>query len=429
MQFGSMLRTYIWMVTWGGISRGTALLNSLIIARNIGPSEYGVFSIFYSMMILVWQLPQAFDGYFVTAAKRFNADATTRALWKAAIQLKIAFLTIIGLLAYPIALVLSDPLFQKPAAFYPLLASFGCGLGLMFLTSIASAFQEAERFVRFASTHAVYTLAVLAGLFLFYLARVPIALWNVIGLYVVVCTIIGAVSLMIICRRIGNVLSINSLVIRASFQQGKWLFLSLAVSCIFSRVDILFLSRYVDFENLGIYSVAAQLILVVDLAIGAFSGICLPKAGSAVRSEGMFDIYFKQSLLMIAFLLSGIALLIWMAPFLVTLLYGSNYSMSGSILRVLLIGWIFRVIFTPFSFLFIAFDDARTRFLIESWKCIIGISLLYGLVPVYGVHGGAYAMSLTYFVDTATATVVLKYKLGRQYKVAAISQPSGPGSA
>ncbi|MBI5577878.1 MAG: oligosaccharide flippase family protein [Deltaproteobacteria bacterium] len=397
-------------------------MNSLIIARSIGPSAYGVFSIFYAAMVIFWQLPQAFDGYFIASARKVDSQSGKTQLLKACVQLKLAYVLMGGALAYPVAMTVAH-LVEKPAVLFPILTAFACGAGLAFLSSIASTYQEAERFGRYASANAFYTGPVLLGLATLFLVNGGITLWGSIGVYVVVCTLVGALSFCSIRKRTGRMRSVDFRLVSDSFHQGKWLLLALMASVIFGRMDLLFLTRYADFESIGVYSVAAQLILFVDLAVGALSGICLPKAGKAVRSDSLLRIFFKENLVMIGVLLCGIAVMVLIAPILVDLLYGVSYSTAGSILRILLCGWTFRVMFIPFSFLFVAFGDTRTRFMLEAWKSLVGLSLLYWLVPLQGLYGAAYAMSLTYTIEAATSAMVLKYKLGHGYRTIGAPRP------
>jgi len=97
-------------------------------------------------------------------------------------------------------------------------------------------------------------------------------------------------------------------------------------------------------------------------------------------------------------------------------MYGSEYALAGSILRILLYGWIFNTVFIPFSFVFYALDDARTRFFLELWKLVTGILFLYSLIPQYGLKGGAYAMTLALFIYTITSLGVLRYRLTRTHR-------------
>jgi O-antigen/teichoic acid export membrane protein len=415
MNLITLFKTYLNLLAWGVLIRGVALLNSLIVARSIGPTAYGIFSIFYAVMIIVWQLPQAFDGYFIASARRVDSESGKIQLLKACVQLKLVYVFAAACLSYPVAMTVAR-LAEKPMVSFPILAAVACGAGLAFLSSIGSAYQEAERFARYASTNAFYTGPVLIGLTALFLVNGAVTLWGAIGVYLAVCALVGTVSFYSIRSRTGSMHTVDVKLVSESFRQGKWLLFALTLSVIFSRIDILFLTRYADFESIGVYSAAAQLILLVDLAVGALSGMCLPKAGKAVRSESLLRVFFKENMLMVGLLVGGIAVLMLVAPFLVDLLYGDNYRQASDILRVLLCGWTFRVMFIPFSFLFVAFGDTRTRFLLEAWKSLVGVGLLCWLIPLQGLYGAAYAMSSTYVIEAATAAMVLKYKLGNGYR-------------
>jgi O-antigen/teichoic acid export membrane protein len=184
---------------------------------------------------------------------------------------------------------------------------------------------------------------------------------------------------------------------------------------LFARVDILFLARYLDFQSLGVYAVAAQLIGLIDLVMGALAGICIPKSTIAIRSRDHFRTFVKESFFAILLVEAGIAFFILLTTHIVTLFYGTEYALAGSILRILLYGWVFFVVLVPFSFLFYALDDARTRFYLEVLKLATGVLLLYSLVPQYGLTGGAWAMTFTLMVSTVTSLGVLRYRLKCTY--------------
>ena len=418
MAFINTIVDYFWVFLGSGFSRGVALLNTLIIARMLGPLHFGIFSIFYAVMILTWQLPQAFDGVFVTHAKKSSSKCEKNDLLKTSVVLKFFYLILVLFLSYPLSYVLAKYCFQKDEVQIPIMAAMLCGVCLMFLMTVASIFQEQERFARFASTNAVYSVSIFICLLIMYLfsGRIAFTLRLVIGIYIIVSAIIACSSMALLYHRLGNPFVFDKVVLKTAFTQGKWFFAVVAASCIFGRIDVFFLTRYVDLKSLGIYAVAAQLIMAVDLATGSFSGICLPKAGRAVRSRESFKGFLRESIWAIIFIDAGIMLFIFIAPQVVTALYGKEYAMAGSLLRILLYGWIFRVVFVPFSFLFIALDDSRTKFFLEFWKLTIGIWLLYWLVPRYGLTGAAYAISLTHFIDTTVSIVVLRYRLTRTFR-------------
>jgi O-antigen/teichoic acid export membrane protein len=416
MTLSKTVLNYFYVLFGGGFARGVALLNTIIIARMLGPAHFGVFSIFYFIMILTSQLPYAFDIVFVSYAKKVDSVREKNDILKTSVVIKLFYLFLVLLLSYPVSYALAKYCFQKDEIQAFLVTAMLSGGFLTFLMTVASTFQQEERFVWFSSVHAIYTLLIFICVLALKLSHIEFSLKSVIAVYIAVCVIIGTISIVLLCRRVGNPFILDKAMLSRSLSQGKWMFGVTLSTFLFTRIDILFLTRYLDFESLGIYSVAAQLVSVLSLATGALAGICLPKASIAIRSRESFRLFVRESSSPILLIEGGLALFIVVAQLTVTIMYGSEYALAGSILRILLYGWIFNTIFIPFSFLFYALDDARTRFFLELWKLLIGVFLLYSLVPQYGLKGAAYAMTLALFIYTITSFSVLTYRLTRTHK-------------
>jgi len=416
MTLNKTLLNYFYVLFGGGFARAVALLNTIIIARMLGPAHFGVFSIFYFIMILTSQLPYAFDIVFVSYAKKVDSMREKNDILKTSVFIKLFYLFLLLFLSYPVSYALAKYCFQKDEILILLVAAILCGGCLTFLMTIASTFQEEERFLWFSSVHAIYTVSIFICLLALKLTCIEFSLKTVIAIYIAVSVIIGAISIALLCRRVGNLFILDKAMLHRSLSQGKWIFGVALSFFLFTRIDILFLTRYLDFESLGIYSVAAQLVSALGLATGALAGICLPKASIAIRSRESFRLFVRESFWAIVLIEAGIALFIFVAQLIVTIMYGSEYALAGSILRILLYGWIFNTVFIPFSFVFYALDDARTRFFLELWKLVTGILFLYSLIPQYGLKGGAYAMTLALFIYTITSLGVLRYRLTRTHR-------------
>jgi O-antigen/teichoic acid export membrane protein len=397
-------------------ARGFALVNSLIIARVLGPSIFGIFSIFYAVMILSWQLPQAFDGVFVSMAKKTDIKADKIQYLKSAIALKFLYVLTLITLSYPLAFFIGNYCFGKQNLNLPLIYAFLCGSFLTFLLTIASTYQEEERYVLFASIHSVYTSAVFIGLVLLLITKIQFTLNTIFFIYVAISILIGLFSIKFLLKKTGSLLHINRPILLKSFGEGKWVFFANVMFCIYVRLDVLFLPRYVSYESLGQYAVAATLISVVTLALGPLAGVSLPRASLAIRSKEAFNSFVKESLFAVLLIEFGIVLFFMLASHIVILFYGIQYLISVKILRILLVGWMFGAIFVPFQFLFIALEDSRTRFYIELVKFFIAFFLLYILVPSYGITGAAYAITVTLFLGSIISFFLLKLRLKTTFK-------------
>lgn len=421
MLFKKIFKDFISVAFGTTLARGIALANTIIIARMISPSDYGIFAVFYAVMILSWQFPGAFDCVFVALAKKSPHKSQKKDFLKSSLFFKLVYMIILMVLSYPLAAAISNHCFNKEALKWPIIFGFVCGSFLTFLITIASVYQEEERYARFGILHAVYTTAIFVGLVLLLFIGNGTSIDNIFLLYVSTTVIIGVFSFVIALRKSGNLLDVHRTILFKTFREGKWIFLSVSAYCIFEKMAMLVLPRFVPNEQVAIYAVAAQLASVVALAAGSLAGICLPRASMAVRSKVAFWRFVKESIYAILLIELGLSLCYFLAPFIVLFFYGAQYVSSVAILRMLLIGWSFGIIFIPFSFLFMAMEIARSLFLIEATKFCISFFACLLLIPFYGILGAAYAMAAAQFFSLIVSLILLKSALKAPFEKKAFS--------
>jgi len=398
---------YLYVVLGSGFSRGMSLASSIIVARTLGPSQFGLFSIFYVTMVLTWQLPQAFDTSYIRYAKTSQSDGEKKDFLKTAIFQKMLYAVVVLGVSYPLSCFLANYCFCKPETYTILMVSMFCGVFLSFLMTIASIFQEKEKFGIFTILNSFYTVSVLFALLFFVIFKYELTLEIVVLVHLIAAVIVGIASIVVLFLKTGNVFRVNAAVLKKSFSLSKWIF---GVSCayfIFQRLDVLFLTRYVEYEALGLYSAASQIVMVVSLMTGALSGVSLPRACAIKESSKAFKAFTKESFWVIAIINILIAVAYFVSPFFIKLLYGDEYLFAASIMKILLIGWLFVVVYTPFSFLFYVFDDSRVRFLLELFKIALAVFLLCWFVPKYSLIGGAMAMTIALSVNTFISLIIL----------------------
>lgn len=406
-------KDYLYVLGGTGFSRFAAFINSAIIARWLGPEEFGRFSIFYIVMILCWQVPQAFDYSFIKYAKTSASGVEKNNYLKTAVFIKIVYLILLLLIAYPLGYFLSHYSFEKPDTLNIIIAGIVCGVFLSFLMSVATVFQEREEFGKYALLPSLQSGSILLIL-LFLKAS---GRMNIIGytkgfvvIYTVIAILLGTASLVLLLKKTGSIFPLHADILKKSLSFSKWILGVTLTYYLFQRVDLLVLTRYSYFKDIGIYSVAVQPIMVISLLMGSLSGIFLPKAMNAVKSRADLAIYTKESLAGICLPLAGIVVLMITAPYFIRFFYGEQYLASTAILRILLVGWLFASLYQPFSFLFYALNDARTRFYVELMKIFLAFILLLFLVPSYGVYGAAVAVSVALGLNAIIALMLLKVR-------------------
>lgn len=404
-------RDCITVLGGSGFARGIALLNSVIIARFLGPERFGVFSIFYVVMILVWLLPSAFDTTFVRYAKTSNHDAEKKNFLKIAVFLKLTYASLVLLISYPLSYFLASCCLHKPEMKNFLIAAMSCGVFLSFLRTVASTFQEKEKFMKFAGLHAFYSTSIFFVLIASKVLGLCVSLEGVVLIFLVISITVGIFSIVHLFRKVGRLLPLNIDAFKTSFSLGKWIFGATCLYYTFQRIDTLFLAKYVEFTSVGIYFVAIQITMVISLITASLSAVFLPKASQALESKNSLKNYAKESFVGIALINTFIVLLMLLAPFLIKMLYGNEYLSASPMLKILLIGWFLYVIYLPFSFLFYAFNDSKTKFLLEVLKFSVAAILLYCLVPFKGGYGAACAMTIALCLNTIVSLWVLKARI------------------
>jgi O-antigen/teichoic acid export membrane protein len=204
----------------------------------------------------------------------------------------------------------------------------------------------------------------------------------------------------------------NPKIILDSFSFGKWVFGVTFLYSLFVRLDVLVIARFVDFQELGIYSTAAQIIMMLSLFTGAMSGIFLPKSIQAVTSKKRMSRYFHEAAFPVGVILILIIGLFVFSPMLIHLCFGNEYAGAVLLLRVLLIGWIFQAVYLPLQYIFYGINKTQFRFCLEIFKVISLFLLLFIMVPAFGVVGGAWAISLVYAFNFA----IVSYSLFKAYR-------------
>lgn len=411
-----LFRDYLVVIFGSGLGRAFSFFNSILVARLLGPEGFGRFSLFYVVMVLSWSLPQAFDNTFVRYAKVTERADEKKRFLRSTLFVKFVYLACSILLSVPLAFVLEKYCFNKEGMFLPLVAAIVGGSFVTFLMTIASIFQEKEKYGTFALLYSFYTISIFIVLVTMHFFKSTLLLKEVIIIYFIISLLTGAISIILLFWKIGKIFKIDYASLKKVFSLGKWVFGCICSSFLFWRCDILFLGRFVDLNQIGIYSVAAQLIMTLSLALGALNGVFMPKASAAVKSKHALLIYLQEIRSVIIIILAGITLLIFFAPYLIEVLYGPKYIDAALVLRILLVGWMFYSIYLPFSFLFYALDIAHLRLIIENIKIIIAVILLIILIHRYQVIGAAIAMAVCLIVECTIGLLFLRQHIQKKIR-------------
>lgn len=173
------------------------------------------------------------------------------------------------------------------------------------------------------------------------------------------------------------------------------LVLSGVAMLLFQRMDLIMIRYYMDESAVGIYSVAANYMLLFSLIPMVLSESLAPKI-----FKGQFNLQQKRQFILrvmaLGFLMS--LLMYITGENLITLIYGEAYTESIQVSSILA--------FCPFLVAagsaagqLIVFDSSQRKAFWKSvWACVINFALNILLIPSWGIVGAAVATVLGFFV-------------------------------
>lgn len=409
----STLHNYFFSITGIVFNRGVAFLNSVVIARLLGPASFGEFALFQIVMILTWQITQAFDTTYVRYAKVAKDVKEKEELLNSSLFLKLCYAAIVILLSQPLSIFLAQYAFTKPEIAHSLLLALLAGSFLSLMQSLASYFQAMERFFVFSLINSIFSVAIFLVTIILFILQGELNLDILLQLILMIALLIGAGCLVFLIKKSGNPLRPNAASLKKTFSLSKWILGVSVVFFVFQRIDTMFLSRVLQMESIGIYFAATQIVMFIGLVSGPLSNVFLPMASTALQSKDSLKLYWKESMVAIVAVESFIILLIVLSPFILKIAYGEAYLIGAPALRILLLGWIFWIAYQPFSFLFYTLEDSRTRFILETMKLLLAFIFLYILVPKFGMVGAALSIAAAFFLNAIFSSLILWKKIQR----------------
>jgi len=173
-------------------------------------------------------------------------------------------------------------------------------------------------------------------------------------------------------------------------------FISLIINFLNYRFDIWLVAHYKGNSQLGLYVLAvnfAQFILLYSRIIG---GVMMPylSEDDEVQRRKYFTTYSRINF--ISVLLMGSVLWV-LGGWLLTTLYGVEFTNSTTPFKILLIGMVFTAMSQLFSIMLFSKGKSNIALIANSIGLVFTVALDIILIPNYGINGAAAATSISYF--------------------------------
>lgn len=384
------------VVTSAGVVRlGLGFIASLLIARALGPTDFGIYAVLGATVGIVNTLAEG--GLTEAAVLRIAAvwpsersEAERRA--RAFFWLRIGFATLVVgvgcVLAGPIAsrvlTGVDDGLLRW--ALLGVVATAASG-------AVSAMLQASGAFGRMSTLTLINTgLTALLAALLVALGRLDlISAVVILGIGTSLASFMAGTLLLPSDWRFW-------LADRKPLRQeaanlarlGKWLWVASLFAMWTANAEVLLLNRFLALPLVGAYALALSLASKADLVNQSLYTVLLPGVGRLdVRAQ--IRSYMRRGLVRSAAICLGLLLLIPVAEPLVVLVYGAEFAASGMFLRLLIAVVIFDIMFAPLLLLPLAYRQPKLLAAADGARALTLVVVAIALIPVYGAFGAILA--------------------------------------
>jgi O-antigen/teichoic acid export membrane protein len=211
-----------------------------------------------------------------------------------------------------------------------------------------------------------------------------------------------------------------------NFIINSWPFtISAIATVIYMKVDQIFLKLFLGSQAVGLYVVAVRFSEVWFIIPSVLCSALLPAIINAkntnnnlflARSKKLYSLLFYSSVAICAFIIIT-------APFIINILYGSNYEQSISLLRIYVWSIIGVFISTALQQFLLAQNKFKTILFLNVIGMLLSLILNYLFIPIWGIKGAAIANIFAYTLPTVIILGTKSMKDQRSALISAIFKP------
>ena len=365
----------------------------MILARHINKNQMGIWAIFM-VIITVYELSK--NGLLKSAHIRFvsttkNEEDKKKIAWSSlVINFLIALMLIIFVLFFSKNI---SSWLNTGEELSKLLILFIPGILIMVFYSHYEAVQQSYldfkslfygNFVRQSS----FFFALLYDHFF----RTDINL-NTILLYHTISLFLGTITLFIVGNKYLSFKIEPSIVwIKEIINFGKFILGSSIISNIYSNIDQLMTSKFLNPITVSYYSTAYRISGIIDIPIIAAADVLFPKMAQASTDEDSNKVrYFleKTTALLLCLIIPTTIVIIIFSKLIIQIIAGSTYLEASIILQVYLIRNTIGIFQIQSANTLISIGKSKLHFLLNSIGFVLKIVITYFCLKYFGFYGAA----------------------------------------
>jgi PST family polysaccharide transporter len=385
---GQVVGNIIWQFADKAFRLGVGFAMSLVMARYLGPSDFGAFNYVSSIIAILSTVASLGLDSIVIRELVSNPKLHPQVLGTAFV-LKF----VVGLIVIPVAMVVID--FLRPDA--PVLGKFVfvLSMGVPFLAfDVIDYWYQSLVCTKYVVLARNVVSIIMAG------SRLLLVLLG-LGLS---CFVIGSLAELVLMgfalafaylARSSNVRWWTfSVVMAAKLIKDSWpLMLSAITIAVYGKVDQIMISEMLGDANVGIYSAAVRLVELWYVLPVLVASSLFPMLFRTRESNP--ELYIARMQIFLDFMVTASVIVAGSISFfsepIVLIFYGGEYQEAVSVLRTYIWCLVFVCLLVATAQHLIAENKTMFAFFRNCFGMVVNIALNWLLIPRFGIDGAAYA--------------------------------------
>lgn len=405
------------MVIGNLASTSISAISLILISRFLGPDRYGLFSVAFSLYLLVTRLADLGLNMSVQKhlAQSFESDQSlTQQYLSLVTPIKIIFGMVICIGGW-----ILGPLFD--AHFFhtgnPLLIRFALIFSSIsfFYDYILVIFQSIHQFgkaVLLPFIQSSAKLILVASLSI----NPHISIASIFGWYAVVPVFALIIGIVLLPSWIKIKTTVSPKARNQIMGMTKFTSIAVIAAAVGDNIDVLMIQHFLNEYQTGLFAAASRISLMMAIA-AYFLGTVLNSRVARYQQKDNLTLYvLKASAFIICILVLGFALLPF-AQILLTITAGNEYLLATTALKLLLYSSTLVLATAPLIAIFYALNQPSYFAISGILQTVILITANYFFIPIYGINGSGYARIVTRLIIFLYTMVSVYVSLKKNHQI------------
>jgi O-antigen/teichoic acid export membrane protein len=386
------LRDLLKVLSGNIVAQGLGFLTIILISRDLGAEQYGVFSLLLAIFTISIQVS---DFGISTSYVKYVSENLSKAkeIFFTIVVSKIVLSFIVALSLYFLSEYISvfffeSNIYAKLIELISVAILFHSIYGVM-----VANYQAKQHFKQFAFMNIFHNLLkILAVVFISFSFIQNEHLEYFIYAY---SFSVVFILLFLLLTNIKNISFKNHFDIThfiEIYKLGFWIFLSALIVIFMMRLDLFMLQKLDTSESVGLFAVVLTTNSIFILILSSLTSTLLPKVNNYLENNTI-DSYIKKLFSFKWYILIFTVVMIVLSPLFINIFFGDTYEKSILAFQILALSYFFSFYAAPLSLVIINKNKAHLLSIMNFFQLIIMFILNLILIPKYGLNGAAISLS------------------------------------